>query len=259
MQSDIRNESEKDILSKRGYSFVKKLGEGGFSKKFLPRELAILIKVNHPHIISILSIYQRRNNIYIFMRYAENGDLLDYILKNDAVPEDQARIWVKQIALGVQYLHILNIAHRDLKSDFGFACHIKLLNNLPLSYEMSNTFCGTESYAPPEIIHGELYDPKIADIWTFELLKGMLEPNPKNRIKIEEVINSSWIAMNPKLKILNNAEYNAFEKKGNHNLNFKVDKKNRESFTIFREEDSSFNMQIITSDAVDVVNKTTNV
>lgn len=35
------------------------------------------------------------------MRLAENGDLLNFILKNGAVAENQARIWFRQLVLGI--------------------------------------------------------------------------------------------------------------------------------------------------------------
>jgi len=39
------------------------------------------------------------------MRFAEKGDLLDFILKNGAVAENQARIWFRQLVLGIVYAH----------------------------------------------------------------------------------------------------------------------------------------------------------
>ncbi|XP_037916619.1 testis-specific serine/threonine-protein kinase 1-like isoform X1 [Hermetia illucens] len=295
----IPTSSEEKLLQEHGYKLIKKIGEGGYAKvflgefrskntekvyplackvintngapekytnKFLPREMKILVKINHPHIIHIHSIFQRNKIFFIFMRYAEKGDLLDFLLANGALKERQARIWVRQLALALQYLHTLEIAHRDIKcenvlvtnnynvklADFGFSRRVLDTDGRRLT---SETFCGSLQYAPPEIIKGTPYHPKVADMWSFgvvmftmlnkanpfneknhrtlhslqvnkkwkfrsqvannispeakDLVSNLLEPVATKRFSIDEVINSSWIAMDPKLKSLNAAEFAA--------------------------------------------------
>lgn len=190
------------------------------------------------------------------MRYMEHGDLLEHILQKGAIQEDQARIWTRQLALAVQYMHELEIAHRDIKcenvlltanhnaklSDFGFSrfCVDKNLKDVH-----SETFCGSLSYTAPEILQGTAYYPKPTDIWSlgvvlyvmlnrampFEdkhikqlyqaqinrnwkfrsryvdslsenckrLVTLMLEPNYRARLKIDQIINGEWIAMDSRL------------------------------------------------------------
>ncbi|XP_063702808.1 testis-specific serine/threonine-protein kinase 1-like [Culicoides brevitarsis] len=206
--------SEEITLNTRGYRLLDKLGQGSYAKvylgefkvksqgqeeterithlackvidinkapstfveKFLPRELEILLKLNHPHVIHTHSLFRRKSKYYIFMRYAENGDLLAFIIKNGLIRENQARIWTRQLCLGLQYLHTLEIAHRDIKcenilvtgnfnvklADFGFA---RFLLDERMNPVLSKTFCGSLQYAAPEIIKGTPYNPKLSDVW----------------------------------------------------------------------------------------------
>ncbi|KAI5645143.1 protein kinase domain-containing protein [Phthorimaea operculella] len=201
--------SEENTLNTKGYTLVKFVGEGAYAKvflteyvgrdehktqlackiietakapkdfviKFLPREIDVLVRLNHPHLIHVHSIFQRKTKYYIFMRFGENGDLLGYILKNGAVSENQSRVWTRQLALGLQYLHELEITHRDIKcenvlltanfnvklSDFGFSRICVDDNDEPI---LSETYCGSMSYAAPEILRGKPYSPKPTDLWS---------------------------------------------------------------------------------------------
>jgi serine/threonine protein kinase len=57
----------------------RKKGPKDFIQKFLPRELKIHPKLNHPNIIKIYQIMMIPKRCYMFMEYADGGDLLNYI------------------------------------------------------------------------------------------------------------------------------------------------------------------------------------
>lgn len=155
----------------------KKKAPRDFLDKFFPRELDILKKIDYPYIIQTHSIMQRGLKIFIFMRYAENGDLLDYVKAKGALTEAQSRVWFHQMGKALKYLHALNVAHRDLKcenvllsrhmniklADFGFA---RYCTDASGGRILSQTYCGSGSYAAPEVVSGVPYNPKIADIWS---------------------------------------------------------------------------------------------
>lgn len=152
-----------------------------FFQKFFPRELNILTKLEHPNIIQIHSILQRGPKIFIFMRYAENGDLLNYIKKHGPVNEQQSKKWFAQMVKAVRYLHAHDIAHRDLKcenilltkkmniklADFGFARYCSDEHGKRV---LSETYCGSAAYAAPEVVKGVPYDPKTADVWSLGII-----------------------------------------------------------------------------------------
>lgn len=217
-ESIYRRQSETEALNKHGFKLMKELGEGAFSRvflsvyqfpssatdkksvflackvintkktatvytrKFLQRELDILRSCSHPNIIFVHSIFTRNNKYFIFMRYAERGDLFEYLLSNGALTEEQCAVWVRQLSSAIQYLHKLEVAHRDLKcenvlitknfnaklSDFGFVR--SCIDDITFKVQLSNTFCGSLTYVSPEIIKGSPYEPKISDMWSFGVL-----------------------------------------------------------------------------------------
>ncbi|CAH1113492.1 unnamed protein product [Psylliodes chrysocephalus] len=238
----VKNASDEEILLEKGYRLFKKIGEGSYApvylteyigkgttepkklackvidlkkapkdfvKKFLPRELEVLSLVNHPHIIHIQSIFQRKYRYYVFMSIADRGDLLDYLLVNGALNENRARVWFRQLALALQYLHEMGIAHRDLKcenclissnnnlklADFGFA---RFVINEDGKNMASSTYCGSLNYAAPEVLKGSPYYPKISDCWSLGVIlyamlnKSMPFENKNVKELIGQQMNKSW-------------------------------------------------------------------
>ncbi|XP_063393167.1 testis-specific serine/threonine-protein kinase 1-like [Cydia fagiglandana] len=177
--------------------------------KFLPRELDILSRVNHPHIIHVTNIYQRFAKYFIFMRLGENGDLLNYIAAKGPLSEAQCRVWSRQLMCALEYLHALNIAHRDLKcenilisanynvklTDFGF---VRPMRDGGPNDDLSNTYCGSLLYAAPEILKGVPYAPKRADLWSmgiilYSMLNKALPFNDNNVLVLyDKQIQRKW-------------------------------------------------------------------
>ncbi|XP_017556866.2 testis-specific serine/threonine-protein kinase 6 [Pygocentrus nattereri] len=195
------------VLKRLGYKLGATIGEGSFTKvklatsnkhatqvaikivdrkrapnefvsKFLPRELATLKVARHDHIVHVHEFIEVHNGpLYIVMELAAT-DLLKKTQELNCIPRDQAKTWFSQILSAVTFLHQKDIVHRDLKcenvlltadhqvklTDFGFG---RFAKGFP---ELSQTFCGSAAYAPPEVLSGVPYDPKKYDVWSLGVI-----------------------------------------------------------------------------------------
>lgn len=86
----------------------------------LKKELKLLYSLNHDNIIKIVNVEKTKNNIYLVLEYCNGGTLLDYICyfkktfhKN--LPEEIIQNIMRQIIIGLKYMHEKNIIHRDIK------------------------------------------------------------------------------------------------------------------------------------------------
>lgn len=155
------------------------------------REIKILKKLLHKNIIQLYSIIENTETIYLVMEYASGGELFDYILTTNGIPEDESCKLFQQIVSGIEYIHMHNVAHRDLKPEnllLDANKDIKIVDfGLSNSYDSAKlkTPCGSPCYAAPEMIRGELYDGIKVDIWAsgvilFAMLCGFLPFDDEN-------------------------------------------------------------------------------
>ena len=89
-------------------------------------ERYILSHINHPFIIRLLATSQDVNHIYIAMRYECGGELFNYMRQYRKLPNDVAKFYAAELLLVIEYLHSLDIVHRDLKLEnrkFMQACY----------------------------------------------------------------------------------------------------------------------------------------
>ena len=149
------------------------------------REISLMKIVSHPHLLRLLDVLESPGHLYIILEYASKGELFDYLVSKRFLKERSAMRFFRQLIYGLEYLHNLGICHRDLKpenillddqlnikiADFGFARFTKS--------NVAETSCGSPHYAAPEVIRGQPYDGRPADIWScgvilFALLAGYL-------------------------------------------------------------------------------------
>ena len=139
----------------------------------LKREIDILRKSRHAHIVQLYETVETENYHFFVMEYAELGELSEYIESRGKLSEDEARRFFGQLLLAVKYLHSIGCAHRDIKPSnilLDWKKNVKLidfgLGNLYGEGQKLSTSCGSPCYAAPELISGEEYCPLKVDIWS---------------------------------------------------------------------------------------------
>mmetsp|Transcript_28736 Transcript_28736/g.13303 ORF Transcript_28736/g.13303 Transcript_28736/m.13303 type:complete len:126 (+) Transcript_28736:786-1163(+) len=110
------------------------------------------------------------------MTYMRGGELFFHLKEANRFPEERAKFYAACIAMGLGYLHSMDIIYRDLKpenvllDDLGYASltDFGMAKYVPMG-EQTNSFCGTPEYISPEILTGKGHNRQ-ADWWSFGTL-----------------------------------------------------------------------------------------
>jgi calcium/calmodulin-dependent protein kinase kinase 2 len=145
----------------------------------LKREIAILKKLEHPHIVKLFEVMDDPHHdiVYMVFELMKLGCVMDLSSKNPSnpFPEDRARLYFGQLLLAVEYLHYNHIIHRDIKpanmllhsrdvirlADFGVSCVFEGDDAL-----LTKTV-GTPAFLAPEAVNVEGIDfgGRAVDVW----------------------------------------------------------------------------------------------
>ncbi|KAG6621978.1 CAMKK protein kinase [Phytophthora cinnamomi] len=169
-------------------------------------EIAIMKKLHHPNLLNLLEVFDDDSETLVLMlEYAPSGQVMQWYPEEklykkekskdkNCFSEEELRSCVRQLLLGLEYLHENNICHRDLKpenilvgqdgtfkiADFGVAhffeeddkeAKAKAAGEAtpaaakPHKKGYVSTTAGTYAFMGPETLKGGEYSAYAADIW----------------------------------------------------------------------------------------------
>ncbi|UIZ24937.1 hypothetical protein KXD40_006778 [Peronospora effusa] len=190
------------------------------SVRYLQAERDIMIKINHPFLISLRYAFQTKSNVYLVMPFVAGGELFHHLHKQGLLLESSAKLYAAEMVLALEHLH-----SKDLKPEnvlLGADGHIRL-TDFGLAKEMADedgltsTMCGTNGgfcppsrlldmpglcgleYMPPEMIRRKAYNQAV-DWWAlgaliYEMVTGYPPFRHKNRKKLHEKILNEKLSL----------------------------------------------------------------
>jgi len=211
---------------------LKKLGEGSFGKVYLVKKIDnerlyamksiskeflvnkglvshaetekyVLTSNESEFLVRLDYSFQTPEKIYFVIDYKEGGDLYERFRQLRRFSEAEAKFYIAEVIMALEYLHSKDIIYRDLKPENvlidseGHICLTDFGTSKSLNDEKeTNTFIGTCDYMAPEIIQGNEYG-KPVDWWSlgvfiYEIIVGVTpfccKSNDENKI-MENILN----------------------------------------------------------------------
>jgi len=138
-----------------------------------------------PFLVQLHYAFQTDDKLHLILDYVSGGELFHHhalhFAKHKTFPEEDARVYVAEVALALGHLHGIGIIYRDIKLEnilLDSEGHV-VLTDFGLSKEMwaaddrTNSYVGTVDYMAPELVLGSEATggyTKAVDWWSFGVL-----------------------------------------------------------------------------------------
>ena len=158
------------------------------TERFL-REIRIAASLTHPHILPVHDSGEAADLLYYVMPYVEGESLRSRLVREGALPMDDALRIARETADALAYAHSRGVVHRDIKpgnilligghavvADFGIATATGIgMDDETLT--SPGLIIGTPAYMSPEQARGELLVDGRSDLYSlgcvlYEMLTG---------------------------------------------------------------------------------------
>ncbi|TVY26115.1 Calcium/calmodulin-dependent protein kinase kinase [Lachnellula hyalina] len=155
--------------------------EQGNPLYLIKEEIAIMKKLNHPNLVSLIEVLNDpdEDSLYMVLEMCKKGVVMKVGLgeKSDPYDAESCRCWFRDLILGIEYLHAQGVVHRDIKPDNLLLTEDDVLKIVDFGvsemFEKSSEMrtaksAGSPAFLPPELCvtkHGDI-SGKAADIWS---------------------------------------------------------------------------------------------
>jgi serine/threonine-protein kinase len=169
------------------------LTEGASAERF-KREIAVVAKLQHPHIVPLLTAGDDGGTLYYTMPFVDGESLRDRLTREGELPVNDVVRVMREIASALAYAHRRGIIHRDVKpenvlfsdgsavvTDFGIAKALEIARTVGDARASTITqlgvALGTPAYMAPEQAAADPSTDHRADLYAlgcvgYELLSG---------------------------------------------------------------------------------------
>jgi len=144
------------------------------SNKKLLKEIQLMKECACENIVKFYGSYLKENDLWIVMEFCDAGSLAMIIGKTgQGFTERQISLILKDMLIGLEYLHARRMLHRDIKADNVLLCSngLSKLADLGVAAQLTNTMdnrktaTGTPYWMAPELILEQAYNSEV-DIWS---------------------------------------------------------------------------------------------